>query len=120
MTIDRRGFCINCCVAVLGAFVSEIHSSDRRFERRCYVAGVRFYDTPVSLRTGDSVIVVAEDYENSQAMSVQTVNSLRLGYIPKKMLPMLNESTILGASVIRYDRHAVPWRRIEISLILDK
>ena len=95
-------------------------TSAARADLTFYVAGVRF-QKPISrrLQPGARVMARREPYETSFCYTVYA-DGERLGYVPQKLLPRLNDSPpILIGQVIQLASHALPWKKYLVSLKLE-
>lgn len=76
---------------------------------RFWLAGVRFVKTDDWPESGNTVVLRPETWNGNRAMAV-FFGSTRIGYVPRRRLQSLGNST-RGARVVRANPDAVPWKR---------
>lgn len=119
--MQRRRFLTLVVCSSLAWFVpTAVRSAvGHRRTLQCHVAGVKYQGVVVSsIRTGQGLLIRRSCHGNEPCYEVQTKAGMRLGYIPRTLLPMLGNRKIQKATVANVNQHAVPWKQIEIALHL--
>jgi hypothetical protein len=60
------------------------------------------------------LITRIEKFADEDCIAILTQNGMRLGYVPRKLVPMFIQSAHSVVTVKKADRHSVPWKRISV------
>jgi hypothetical protein len=80
------------------------------------IAGSRFHRFPSDLERNDALVACAEKFEDEDSIAILTKSGVRLGYVPRRLVPVLMESKIVSVTVARMDRYSVPWKRVHVAV----
>jgi hypothetical protein len=84
------------------------------------VAGVRYQDIEVSnLGMGWRVTLNRDWYRGEPCYKVLTKENTMLGYIPYALVPLLEKRRVLSAKLLRINPYAVPWKQLEIGILVE-
>jgi hypothetical protein len=117
--MGRRGF-LELVAGVTGGFlkISRVAAFGSQREGRpftFFVSGVRFQKPVSGLKVGDQVEIRPEYFQGKRCYSVVAAGERKLGYVPRKLIPMLEQTQRLHARLSVVDRFGVPWKRYEVS-----
>jgi hypothetical protein len=117
--VDRRKFVklagIGCALAAVPTLVKlgvRTSGADAVF---FHVAGARFYGVKKDLKTGIRVKVVRETFRGTNCYAI-CADGTMIGYVPKRLVPIIGRSGIESACLSSVDTYAVPWRRYGVTL----
>jgi len=85
-------------------------------ERTFFVAGARFYKRAFEVSTGDRVRIKPATFRNEPCLEVLTMRNDRIGYVPRSLVSMINESQIVESYISSSNKHAVPWKRYAVTV----
>ena len=109
---------IGCGVLAISRRRRELPESVRFRQLSFYAAGVRFCRLNEVIKEGDTVKVVGETFDKQQCYSIFSRQESRIGYVPRRLLPLLANRTISKAYVSSVKPDAVPWKRFEITILI--
>ena len=85
----------------------------------CYVAGVQYQNIDLfGLRRGRRVVVRQQRYEDEICYKVSSMDGATIGFVPRTLVSLLEKRRVKSASLSKVNPHAVPWKQIEIAIVL--
>ena len=82
-----------------------------------YVAGVRFHPLRHRPVTGDSVVIVEGSFCGERCYALFSRQGEQIGYVPRRLVSMVQEFGTATARVLSTDIFAVPWQRYRVVLV---
>jgi len=79
-----------------------------------YVAGVRYLNTPIKTKVGDSVRINKEEFNGVAIMSITHGNS-KIGYVPNRLILFLDKVSIINSYLSEVNPYSVPWKRYKVT-----
>lgn len=110
-------------IAIGGGLLGErllIHpgiATERLDARSFYAAGVRFHKISRELRSGDFLSVSMESFEGRTCYGILTADGEKIGYLPRTLLPYLDNRRVVECRVLSVNRDTVPWKRYRIMIV---
>lgn len=86
---------------------------------RFYIAGVRFQTVKPVCYLGQKLNVKQQHFDQSVSYAIHSQSGERLGYVPKKLVPLLVSQKIAAVRVDKFSPHAVPWKRYRVLLKVE-
>jgi hypothetical protein len=119
--MQRRGFLRLVTAGAAGCALSAHADAPTRSERiDCRVAGVSYQDIDVrTLRQGGSVTVRRDRHEGKTCYRVLDVNGVTIGFVPRAIVPVLEERRIRSAWLSKVNPHAVPWNQVKLTILVQ-
>jgi hypothetical protein len=116
----RRTF-LKLTTGLLGASTasrigSAASSANDLNEISFYVAGVRFHQSIPGITRGEAVRIIAKNYGGERCYEI-FVGGQKIGFAPRKAIPVLNKLTALGGRISSFNPNAVPWKRYRITML---
>jgi hypothetical protein len=99
--------------------ISGAASFDCRSRQRSLtflVSGSRFLRPVPGLKVGDPVEVKEEVFNAAPCYSVNALGTGKLGYVPHKLIPIIEKLHISDARLCAVDLDGVPWKRYEVKV----
>jgi hypothetical protein len=100
--------------------IVKAHDTVRGVRRITFnAAGIAHNHYPIaSLRVDQFVRIERKDFSGQPCFELRDSAGLLIGYVPKKLVPLLLNGSTIGARVAGVRRHAVPWKqvRLEVSI----
>jgi hypothetical protein len=84
-----------------------------------YVAGTRFHRSVGRLRAGAAVSVIRAIFNDSVGYAIEVIGGRRIGYLPAKLVPLLETATVRAGWLSSVDYGTVPWKTFEVTLELS-
>jgi hypothetical protein len=84
-----------------------------------YVAGTRFQRSVGRLRAGVAVSVVRGLFNGSFGYAINVGDGRRIGYVPAKIVPLVETATVRAGWLSSVDYGTVPWRTFQVLLELS-
>jgi hypothetical protein len=81
-----------------------------------YVAGTRFRRSVGRLRAGAAVSVIRGLFDGSVGYAIEVVGGQRIGYVPAKLVPLVETATIRAGWLSSVDYGTVPWKTFKVTL----
>lgn len=86
---------------------------------RCHVAGSRYHVADLSdLQAGAAVQVLRRHCRGQVCYEVVDARAQRIGYLPRELVPRVDERGVVAAWLCAVNPHAVPWKQLEVTLVL--
>ena len=79
-----------------------------------FVSGARFLNPVSGLRVGDPVEIKEEAFNSAPCYSVNALGARKLGYVPRKLIPVVEKLHVSDARLYAVDLGGVPWKRYEV------
>jgi hypothetical protein len=83
-----------------------------------YVAGTRFQRSLGGLRAGIAVTVIRGLFDGSFGYAVEVGDGRRIGYVPAKIVPLVEPATVRAGWLSSVDYGTVPWKTFHVVLEL--
>ena len=83
-----------------------------------YVAGTRFQRSVGGLKAGVAVSVIRGFFNGSFGYAIDVGDGRRIGYVPRKIVPMVETATVRAGWLSSVDYGTVPWRTFQVLLEL--
>jgi hypothetical protein len=116
--MKRRSFLRVLATAALG--VPRLGRGRQGHEEiRVLVAGVRYSSAEALSRAqpGERVELRRASFRGSTAYAIYA-GTRKIGFVPRTALPAMEGKRVSNAYVSRSDTHAVPWKRLEVTIVL--
>lgn len=86
---------------------------------RFYIAGVRFQTVKPTCYLGQKLNVMQQHFDQSVSYAIHSQAGERIGYVPKKFVPIVAKQKIAAVRIDKYSPHAVPWKRYRVLLTVE-
>jgi hypothetical protein len=86
---------------------------------RFYVAGTRFQRSVSRLRSGVAVRVTQYLFNGSFGYAVEVADGRQIGFVPAKLVPLLETAKIRAGWLSSVDYETVPWQIFRVILELS-
>ena len=117
--MNRRKFvklaAMGCALAAAPTVVKLGRGTARADVIFFHVAGARFYGLKKHLKMGSPVKLVCETFRGMNCYAIQADGTM-IGYVPKRLLPIIGHLGVETACLSSVDTYAVPWRRYGVTL----
>jgi hypothetical protein len=115
--VRRRSFVLGLGTLVVGTGRLSPRQHQAAREMDFLVAGVRFSSAEVAASTfeGDRVTLRHETF-GVEGAYVVCVRGGALGFVPSRMVPIIESVGVESAFVSRADRAAVPWKQFQVTV----
>jgi hypothetical protein len=100
------------------AIMSVSAMKDGRSAISFYVAGTRFQRSVGRLRAGVAVSVIRGLYNGTFGYAIDVGDGRRIGYVPAKIVPLVETATVRAGWLSSVDYGTVPWRTFQVLLEL--
>src|SRR5271166_3285851 len=100
--------------------ISKVEVLDDRRKQRLltfFVSGARFQKPFAGLRVGDRIEIRPDTFKGGRCYSVFAAGEKKLGYVPRKLVPMFDDMHRLEARLSVVDQFGVPWKRYEVKVL---
>jgi hypothetical protein len=84
-----------------------------------YVAGTRFQRSVGRLRAGVAVSVIRGFFNGSFGYAIDIGDARRIGYVPVKIVPLVETATVRAGWLSSVDYGTVPWKTFQVVLELS-
>lgn len=84
-----------------------------------YVAGTRFHRSVARLRAGAAVGVIRGLFNGCAGYAIEVVGGRRIGYVPAKLVPLLEIARVRAGWLSSVDYGTVPWKTFRVTLELS-
>jgi hypothetical protein len=81
-----------------------------------FVSGARFLGPVQGLKVGDPVEIKEEVFNAAPCYSVNAQGARKLGYVPRKLIPIVEKLPVSDARLCAVDLGGVPWKRYEVKV----
>ncbi len=81
-----------------------------------YVAGARFYKVSAELSTSTPIVLRSDTFKGKRCYSVHTTDGVQLGYVPRKLIPLISGMRPHLSYLSLVDPYAVPWKRYRVTV----
>jgi hypothetical protein len=83
-----------------------------------YVAGTRFQRSVGRLKAGIAVSVLRGLFDGSFGYAIDVGDGRRIGYVPAKIVPLVETATVRAGWLASVDYGTVPWKTFHVALEL--
>jgi hypothetical protein len=122
--MKRRQFLTNVAVGYGLVALPALAWTDARDEEHdvisFFVAGARFYKSARDLEPGHTVRITTDIFRGGVCYAVYTTDGRQIGYVPKKLIGVIDDSRISRAYLSAVNHYAVPWKRYEVTLVVTR
>lgn len=84
-----------------------------------YAAGTRFQRSVGGLRAGVAVSVIRGFFNGSFGYAIDVRGGRRIGYVPAKIVPLVDAATVQAGWLSSVDYDTVPWKTFRVLLELS-
>jgi hypothetical protein len=84
-----------------------------------YVAGTRFQPSVGGLRAGAAVSVIRRLFNGRFGYAIEVGGGRRIGYVPAKIVPLVEAATVRAGWLSSVDYGTVPWKAFQVVLELS-
>jgi hypothetical protein len=84
-----------------------------------YVAGTRFQRSVGGLRAGVAVSVIRGVFSGSFGYTIEVRGGPQIGYVPAKLVPLVETATVRAGWLSSVDYGTVPWKTFRVILELS-
>ena len=84
-----------------------------------YVAGTRFQRSVGGLKAGVAVSVIRGFFNGSFGYAIDVGDGRRIGYVPRKIVPLVETATVRAGWLSSVDYGMVPWKTFQVVLELS-
>lgn len=115
--ISRRNFLYSLggIFATIGLFARSHHHQRDRKLISFMVAGARFQPHPSHLTSGDTVLLIKGIYNGEICYIVTTIDGQTIGFVPKNLLPRIEQLGGDSWKVAISDHNALPWKKFIVT-----
>jgi hypothetical protein len=114
----RRGF-LGTIFALPFARVVKAHAAAQGLRSIVFpVAGIAHngYDVG-SLEVDQAVHIREAVFASAPCFEIRDSDQAMIGYVPKKLVPLLSAAEVIDARVAHVRSYAVPWRQVQVELL---
>ena len=80
------------------------------------MAGARFCKLRRQLKSREVVKIVKSKFEGETCYQIVTSKNERIGYVPRRLVSFLDNSTIVESYIASLNPHAVPWKQYQVTV----
>jgi len=108
---SRRKFLLFCCTLPLAKIIAPIKSqADSAEPLSFFVAGARYQEETSRACAGEAVSIRRELWNGERCYGVYDSDEIKLGYVPRSLVPMMQGKDILRGQLKIANRYTVPWK----------